>query len=214
MTGMAGDRAVGYQVAGNVPPLSGGNHVIPAQWDDMRVPLTSKNIGGVNAPDFVKFADDGSGSTGVFAMHFDKNAEEELFFSREVPHDYKLGTDLFPHVHWAPKVNGASDKVVNWGLEYHISIEGQAFGNTTIISGNATRLAGNPLLASVEYITSLGQIDGSGITDLAAVMNGRIFRDATGALGTDNYDNDAVGFLIDFHYQIDSAGSVSVFSKL
>ena len=155
------------------------------------------------------FRNNGAGSQGVFLWWFDKAAEEELYFAVQLPHSYKLGTDIHPHIHWVPKANGAAGKVVSWGLEYTIALQGVTFPNTLIISANAHLPADASLVASRHYYTEFGEINGAGITTLSAMIVGRIFRDATGALKTDDYDNDAGALEIDFHFEIDRPGSRS-----
>ena len=45
-------------------------------WDDLRVSIISTDQGALNAPDMVKMLDDGAGSQGIYALHFDPNTEE------------------------------------------------------------------------------------------------------------------------------------------
>jgi hypothetical protein len=182
-------------------------------WDDLRVPVSATVTGGTKIPGFSQFKDNGAGSTGVFVRWFDKALEEQLFFFAQMPHKYKLGTTIYPHVHWLPSVNGGAGTVVNWGLEYNFALIGGVFGNTTIISANAHTPVEDPLVADKQYITPLSTISGTGLTSVSAMICGRIFRDATGALGTDDYDADAGLLEIDFHYEIDSPGSREVYVK-
>ena len=71
-------------------------------WEDLRVPVTAIQKGGTNDPDFERFRrNTGGTSEGVFTYFFDRNTEEELFFVVQLPHNYKYGTDLKPHAHWA-----------------------------------------------------------------------------------------------------------------
>ena len=179
-------------------------------WDDLRVSGLSVTKQGGNDPDLAVFLTNGSGSRGVWLNWFDKTIEEEVFFNIQLPHAYKLGTDINAHVHWVPKATGSN--FVSWGLEYTWQNLNFVFGNTTIISGNQTTGAVTSPIVSSHYKTLMGTISGSGKT-LSSMLVCRLFRDAAGALKTDNYDDDAGLLEIDFHYQIDRPGSREPFVK-
>ena len=173
-------------------------------WDDVLVPVTSTKVGGSKDPGFAVFQTDGGGSQGVFAYLFDKASEEELYFVCQVPHSYKVGTDIEAHVHWSP-IDTGTGKVV-WGLEYSwASIEGN-FGATTIVSGESagTGTARNHIVKSFGYLNGTGK----GISSILAC---RVFRKATDS--NDTYDNDAALHAIDFHFQKDTLGSRGPYTK-
>jgi len=175
-------------------------------WDDMRIPVYSTKVGGSKEPGWGQLKDDGSGSQGVFTYLFDDSTEEELYFAVQMPHSWKFGTDISPHVHWTPTVNGGAGEVVSWGMEYTLSDIGGVYGNTSIIYTYET-IPGGDLVADTHYLSEFPHIDMSGIDSVSAMLICRVFRDATGAGGTDDYGDDAALFEIDFHYQIDSLGS-------
>jgi hypothetical protein len=182
-------------------------------WDDLRYPAVAFEPGPSRAPDFDKFKDDGGGSQGVFIYFFDGSTEEELYGAAQLPHGYKLGTDLHPHVHFIVPTSGASGEFVQWGLEYTISDIGGTFSNTNIIytdastAATATTSGDGTLTADKHYRAEFPQIDCSSITGISAMIVFRIFRDATD--GADDYPNDAGLLEFDFHYQIDTVGSRS-----
>lgn len=193
------------------PPTTGvyGN----SYWDDIRVPITAVKTGGSKDPDFTKVLDNGSGSQGVFTYLFDKSTEEEIYFMVQLPHNYKYGTALHAHIHFMPVANGAVDAVVNWAIEYSWSEIGSTYGNTTIASGNSHVPADASLVADRHYLTEMAEISGAGIDSVSSMLICRAYRDATGGLGTDDYDNDAALLEVDFHYEIDAAGSRQEYIK-
>ena len=66
-------------------------------WDDLRVPLTTAKLAGGTNPDYSTF------TTGaLYAYLFDAAALQEITFTVQLPHSYKLGSDLHPHLHWTP----------------------------------------------------------------------------------------------------------------
>ena len=181
-------------------------------WDDIRVPMTSFKQGGVNDPAFAQWKTDGGTSQGVYLWWFSKSTEEELFFALQLPHNHKAGTDLHPHVHWTPESAQAGTTNVCWGLEYTVANPNQLFGtNTVIISSNVASTVESPVV-NKHYITPLPVIDGTTFTNVSTMFVCRLFRDATGALHTDDYDDRAGLLEFDMHYQIDSLGSTGEFT--
>ena len=181
------------------------------QWTDLRVSANSTKKGGSKEPTFTKILDNGASSQGVFAEAFSASTEEELYFEVQMPHGWKVGSDIEAHVHWLPNVAATVTDKVSWGLEYTWSNVGDTFGNTTIISGD-TIAHGSTAVANSHCITELGDIDATGKT-LSSMLMCRVFRDATGSLGTDDYASLASLLEIDFHYQIDALGSKSEYVK-
>jgi hypothetical protein len=70
--------------------------------DDLRIEPVARTTGN-NAPTFEKRYDDVAGtSRGVYLYSFDDATlanEKEIFFTMQMPHDWKLGNDISFHVH-------------------------------------------------------------------------------------------------------------------
>lgn len=187
-------------------------------FDDLRVPLESIKLGGVNDPDFKAFKDDGGGpaSTGVYAFAFDDSAEEEVFFSCQIPHDYKPESTIYPHVHWTPETTGASGEFAKWGLEYTWQSIGGIFGNTTTITTDASSAStattsGDASLTEFKhYVSSFSGITGTG-QGISSMILCRLYRDA--GHSDDDLTDDAFLFEFDFHYERNTLGSRSEFTK-
>jgi hypothetical protein len=167
-------------------------------WDDLRVPMTSTKLGGSKDPHFALFLANG-GSQGVFAYHFDKASEEELYFSVQLPHGYALHTDIQPHVHWSVITAPAGGTTVRWGLEYTWADINGVYSAPLIIYTTAT----DPVTRYKHILSSFSDIDGSSIGVVSSMLLCRIFRD----VANDNFDEDAALLEIDFHYQSDTIGS-------
>jgi len=185
-------------------------------WEDLRIAAESTRAGGTKDPDFAVFKTDGSGSQGVFLLWFDKATEEELYFSVQLPHAWKQGSDLYPHVHWTPAANGGANECVRWGLEYTWANVSGTFGDTTIIytdatdGSTATVQGDESVVAGKHYISAFDALDATDKT-LSSMLVCRVFRDATDS--TDDYNADAGLLEIDFHYQIDAFGSDTEYGK-
>lgn len=182
------------------------------QWDDLKVPSIATKLGGSKDPTFSKIQDNGAGSQGVFAYLFNQTNEQELYFVVQMPHAWNIGSDIKAHVHWVPDGNGSEGQTVSWGLEYTWSNINATFGATTIIYANDTSSGDTTLLDNKHYLTALGTITGTGKT-LSSMLLCRVFRDATGALATDDYGNGAWLLEVDFHFEIDSLGSRQEYIK-
>lgn len=180
-------------------------------WDDLRVPMNGARPGASNDPGFSVWLITG-GSQGVFLWFFDAATEEELYFAVQMPHDYRFGTNLHPHVHWTPSTTRTG--TVSWGLEYTISNITGTFPNTRIIYGNTPNPNEYNLIANRHYLTELPEIDGSNLQNVSSMLVCRIFRNATGAGGSsDTYGLD-IGLLeVDFHYEKDTLGSRTEYTK-
>jgi len=211
----AGQAKIGDVEAGDYADISAIGELRlygeATQWTDLRVSANSTKKGGSKEPTFTKILDNGASSQGVFAEAFSASTEEELYFEVQMPHSWKVGSDIEAHVHWLPNVAATVTDKVSWGLEYTWSNVGDTFGNTTIISGD-TIAHGSTAVANSHCITELGDIDATGKT-LSSMLMCRVFRDATGSLGTDDYASLASLLEIDFHYQIDALGSKSEYVK-
>ncbi len=184
-------------------------------WADIRVPLDSVKLGGVKDPTFGQWKSDGSGSRGVYACSFSDQAvagnEEELFFSAQIPHMYKEGTDIEFHIHWTPAVSGNANEFVKWGLEYIWVDRGEtAAANTTIIASDAstaataTKQGDSTLSAGKHYVTKVGDISGTGML-ISSMLVCRIFRNSSDE--DDDLAQAAIAFEVDFHFQQNAPGS-------
>ena len=183
-------------------------------FDDLRTPALSVKVPASGNPGFSQFKNNGSASTGVFLYWFSPTSEEEVYFVTQLPHNYKEGSNIVPHVHWVPADTAAGAGTdVSWGLEYTWANRDAVFGNATIIYADEQSIGpGETLTEGKHYKTFFSAISGTG-KEISSMLVCRLFRDATGTGGTDDYDDDA-GFLeIDFHYEIDTVGSRTVLVK-
>ncbi len=169
-------------------------------WDDLRVPLSATQVNPViNKPDFVIFRD------GVYAFGFDGTADESVNFIAQLPHAWKEGTTIYPHIHWSIATAGSAGGAENvkWGLEYTIAnLSDATFLVSTMIYTNTIDVQDESQYQSI--YTSIGAgIDMTGKT-ISCIMIGRLFRDTSVA---NDFAPDAYGLEIDFHYEIDTVGS-------
>lgn len=156
------------------------------------------------------FKNNGSGSQGVFLWMFDKSTEQELYFTVQIPHSYKLGTTLYPHIHWTTKSGTPTGTDVVWGLEYTAVAIGGTFVNTTVLTANSVIPSITPSGTGQHLITSFGTIPGTNL-GISSILICRVFRLA--GSGSDTFDNETGLLGVDFHYQMDTDGSRTEYTK-
>lgn len=182
-------------------------------WDDLMVYPDATTKGGSNPPVWgTTFKKNSTGtSQGVYLWMFAYNTEQELYYTVQIPHDYKVGSDIFPHVHWTTVTGTPSGSNVVWGLEYTIVAIGGSFPTTqTLQSGSVISSIGTPSGTGQHLINDFNAIDGTGL-GISTVMVCRLYRAVTDP--ADTFPN-AVGFLgFDIHYELDTQGSRQQWSK-
>ena len=129
---LANDVAVEARLVtaeGKVGVIEGGAFIGTARWNDVVLGGTAL-VGGASAPDLETF------QTGIKLYTFDgASTAEEVNGIFEMPHDYKEGTDIRPHIHWAPINANAGN--VKWQMEYTIAANTVAFPANATISSTA-----------------------------------------------------------------------------
>ncbi|HNY03146.1 MAG TPA: hypothetical protein PKG48_11190, partial [Bacteroidales bacterium] len=178
-------------------------------WDDIMVFPDGTGKGGSNPPTWTKFLDNGFGSQGVFLWMFSATAENEVYFTVQIPHSYKVGTAIYPHVHWTTTTATPSGTNVVWGLEYSWAVISGSYPNTSTLTANTLIPGQTPSDTHQHLITPLGTVTGS--MGISTVLCCRLYRAATNAGDT---FNGTVGLLgVDFHFQKDTEGSRSEYQK-
>jgi len=182
------------------------------RWQSVRITPEATKLAGAKDPDYAVFKKDlADTSQGVYLYWFDDALEEEVFFSFEAPLKYKEGTDIYMEVYWTPKTNGGAGEVVCWGLEHTYANEGDVYG-VTDIDYIDTALPAGDLVAGTHYHTSITTHAGAG-GKVGQIHVCRLFRDATGAGGTDDYTDDVGLIGIGLRYQADAIGASSKDAK-
>jgi len=182
-----------------VPEYVGQFRYEPPQWDDIRTPASAFQGRGINDPDFLLFQDDGVGSDGVFTWQFSNLVDQELFFWLQIPHSWREGTPIYPHIHWSPMTSGAGD--VAWNIKYTVAKIGDPFPVTyeDLIFATAAGVALEHQFSFFSPIVMTGNL-------ISTMIGCRLKRNATDWLG-DTYEDLAALLEFDFHYQLNTPGS-------
>ena len=160
-------------------------------WDDLRAPATAINPPGA--------ASDPTFDATNIGWLFDAGSTEILLIIMQMPHSWKLGSEIRPHVHWEPTSTNTGN--VYWRMEYKwTNTDDTEAGTYTTINmldaGDGT--AYKHQLASFDPISGTGKT----LSSLLSIKLSRIGGDAT-----DTYTGDALLKEFDIHYQVDGYGS-------
>jgi len=207
--GLTGDNAdgVGYYYNAGTSGLPSWTKLAPVglRWDDLRVTLDK----GSNAASLEYL----SGSSGPQIWYFRNNeGVEAMSFTVQLPHGWKEGSTIHPHLHWLPKSTATGN--IEWNFEYswanYDAVTPEVFPAITTSTVTST----GPFTARAHSITSLTAgntgIDGTG-KKISSILICRIWRNSSNS--NDTYSADAGVLFMDFHIQIDGYGSHQEYIK-
>lgn len=180
------------ELDGNFSDLDTRTHL---GWRDNVVEMHHR--GGTTEPPMQQFKDN------IYMLAFSQSQLQEAFCSFHIDHDYAMGTNMYPHIHWS--CNSAATGTVRWGFEYSIAKghQQQAFNGSTIVYVEQAS-TGVPYMHYVAEVSDIDAIPSIGLEpDTVIIM--RIFRDADHA--NDTLDAQAFGICVDLHYQVDRAAT-------
>jgi hypothetical protein len=170
-------------------------------WEDFRVSLVGAVL-GPTAVDLETFIQ----NTSAYAWS-DTTANEAVHFTVQMPHSYKLETDIEAHIHANAGSNSNSGNV-EAVLECTDLVDTDGiYPNSTTIYNAVFAVDGT---AYKQYYVDLGDVDGSGATKVSALMQCRITRNVS---VSGDVTGDIFFLDVDFHYQIDTPGSETEAAK-
>ena len=159
-------------------------------WDDLTFGATQGKQGNTSKPDF--------DYTEVALLFPVNDSSEKTYYNVQMPHRWKYGTDIEPHVHWMQ----SSSDTVQFRIKYRVSNIGEAEGSWLYLeSENMTQTYVSGTLH--QYIDIPG-IDMSGKTG-SCILDIILYRIDAGGAGSLSGDCKVKDF--DIHYQIDKPGS-------
>ena len=140
-----------------------------------------------------------SGAANMWGYSWSATVLQQVQLDYHVDHDIKLGSVLYPHVHFRPLTNAAG--VVRWGFEYSVSKgHGQTAGfpSTTTVYVNFNIPANSLGTHFVAEVATANAIPSTNI-EPDSVIHMRVFRDAANA--ADTYTGAVWCWQADLHYQ-------------
>lgn len=184
------DQDLGYRAKGNT-----------TTWNDLRIEPTARTGAGIGtAPSFAATPWDSL----LFGYDFANSGGEYLYFNVQMPHAWLEGSDVYPHVHFAPHTTGTGqvDFVIrcSWATPMTGTFTtGTEYTDSYNITSNSQY---KHLIASNATPQSMAGMA------LSAAAACRITRSST-----DTYAGDVSVLYIDIHHEIDSMGSDTEYSK-
>ena len=176
-------------------------------WEDLRVSLITAKVPASNYPSFSQVNDDGAGSTGVFAYHFAD--DEYVFFTVQLPHAYKEGSTIYPHIHFMTTSDVSPADNFGIGLEYDwVNVNDDEATNTSTVEIDVSTGVNSSGKHQVADLATSG-IDGTDKT-ISSILLCRLYRKAASG---DNYADDVIITDFDIHYERDTHGSRDIWTK-
>lgn len=184
----------------------GGLRLSDTSWDDLKFPATGNRLDSAST--------NYSYDTTNLGVQFDDDArhiEEQLNYIVQMPHAWKEGTSIYPHIHW---VQTTADHP-NWLIGYRV------YNNNEAPPGTWTYLKATTGVftwstGSLLQISSFPAISMTGKT-LSCILDIKLWRDvANGSTEFTGAESSPVAVLLkefDIHYEIDSFGSDTEFDK-
>lgn len=169
-------------------------------WKDLIGEFSIKNISGGNNPTWSTFFDNIQGLT------FSSSTMNQVWVDFHIPHDYAMGTKVYPHIHFMPLTNNSG--IVRWGIEYTVAKgHGQGtFPSTTTIYLLQTVPSNSRYK---HFIIETDDTDAISSLNLEpdSFIRTRIFRDASHSQDTLNGTVNA--WQCDIHYQAERIGTMN-----
>lgn len=164
-------------------------------WADIVAEFYTR--GGPSSPNTTGFRE------GIYLYEFDADTTMEAFANFHIPHSYKVGTMLYPHVHFSVNTNATG--VVRWGFEWtyarrHDSTGTRTFGNTGFLYKEFTVPANSAYTHFVAEVDDLAGIPSTDV-EVDGMILMRIFREA--AHVNDTFADSVFGITVDVHHETD-----------
>jgi hypothetical protein len=168
------------------------------RWEDVRVPANAIRVGS-DSPAVWSAV-----TGGLYTWGFPGNTETQVYFNVQLPHAYKFGSTIYPHIHWS--ASSTDTGTVRFGLEYiWQDIHGVFPAAQTIYTSTAAA----PGVALRHEIRGFTPIASTGIDGVSSMLICRLFRDTD----NDDFTGTALFLEFDIHIQMDTIGSAEETSK-
>lgn len=183
------------------------------QWDDLQGPVSQ--AGGVTALTFEQYR-----NTPFFAYHMRHDQDDTLYYTFQLKHAWKRGTDAHLHVHYTPLATwtpGAPIKYVGWEVSHFWTTSGL---EVPVATSWTTTLVQMPVYPTDQFKLLLFELIDFAPPETAkesSLVLIRIRRLGTTGI-TDTYTDNKTGGTVaanlvvwdfDMHIQLDKPGTVT-----
>jgi hypothetical protein len=167
-------------------------------WEDLRFPATAINPAG--APSAMVF------DTTNIGFLASASSTQVIAIIAQIPHSWKTGSTIFPHIHWEPTTTNIGNVV--WRMEYKwtniFDTESSAWLTPLDLVAPADGVVWKHQLSSFEGLSGAGK----SLSSLITIKISRI-----GGSDLDTYTGNALLKEFDIHYEIDTLGSREEYFK-
>lgn len=179
----------------------GGLGITGVLWDDVTVSVNLLAPGQTPA-DSIIFGLSGQARI----LGFDGvNTQESVEGTLQLPHKYKEGSNIRPHIHWTPTTAGTGN--VKWFFEYYWINPNDTADNVpttiTAVASCSNEQWKHKLISFPEIVGTNKRV--------SSILIFRIYRNPADA--ADTYTADAGLISFDIHYQMDALGSKNELTK-
>ena len=187
------------KVRHSIPAICIGEPAIDC-WEDLRFPAVGINLAGAGGEPTR------DSTTGY--LEFPATGTTTIVVHPQLPHGWKEGSSVSPHVHWRKKTAGAGNVI--WQLEYEWSGIGDVETDSLTTVPGGTVVGGDDGSAKRHLLTSFGSIamTGKKVSTMGLLRISRL-----GSDGGDTYAGVVQLKEFDIHIQIDSLGSEYEYDK-
>lgn len=183
--------------------LKGENPIVleDSVWDDERFPVTSIQVGATQPASLIAYK-------GGLVLSFSSTSDNSCYFIWQAPHEWKEGSGIEVHIHWAISDDGSGlgAENVKWDLTYSISDIDTAIPDETTKS---LTIDVQDRISEWHYVDDIIEIDMEG----HKISNCIIFSLTRDVSVANDYADEAYLIEIDVHYQKDSVGSKEEYIK-
>lgn len=167
----------------------------PGGWEDLRFPASALNPPGTVGPPTYDLTSVG--------YSFSATGDERVDVVAQMPHGWKRGSNIRPHIHWRPLANSSGNVV--WQIQYawSNSLGQQPTFSFANVNGVVSTSTGNVILK--EHITGWGNITPPAGAKESSIMKAKILR--IGTSGDDTYAGGALMDEVDIHYYHEKSGT-------
>lgn len=186
-------------------PTLGYNNVFPLrtpEWNDLRTPVNNVRVPGAQAPSWTAYK-----GTQVLAFS-DQTVvgnEERVYFSIQLSHAYKEGSNIDSHLHWVGEDNTVGN--VAWQLSYSWANMLDAFPTETLL----TSVDANSTTLDYHNMAHFSNVVGTGKM-ISSMLLCELRRNSSNVLDT-FAGKDAYLLEIDIHFQMNTLGSQQEHTK-
>jgi len=164
-----------------------------SMWDDLKFPASQTKLGSNLKPDFDQ--------TNVGLLFPQNDATEVIYINVQMPHAYKKGTNIHPHVHFIQ--SAATVPVFKMTYRWYDKGASAIAAFTTIATNN---LVYTYTSGSIHQVAKFPSIVPT-VTGISSMLDVKLYREDNVVTG------DVLVKEFDIHYEIDSFGSRTEVAK-